>query len=692
MVLKRFNIILIIIPILLCYTNSIVAQTEEIRDTIQAATITDFRKVSSAQLTKITGRDIKPVISAMGEANAIGFIKMLPGISSGVEGSNSFYVRGGNNGNNLVSIDGVTLYGAGHLLGFTSAVSNSMIESSEFEKGGFSSEDGNFIASHLKFKLKDGDMDKIHMGASISNVMIGAWCSAPVVKDKLSVMVNMRYSPIQAEYNMFSKYWKDNEFLPEKILASVYDVSGKLRYVVSNRSSFSLTALYTYDNYSYDFKGKSYDEFGWKNVMISGLWDYAVNNDWSFKAGVSYNSFGSHQSQQRSYKTDSPLTEIGISNSIYELKFTFLTTCILDDYSTFQLGAEGRFAEFTPGSFKNLYNSARSDSGNETMKTFLGALNGEYRFSNGRFALKAGARLNYFKNDASSYFNPEARLSIDYKIKPQWGVELTADYLNQYYHTLEGIPTGFSTDMIVPAGVYADAERSTQIYIGTYAQITDNVNFTIGGFYKKMDNLVFFKEASNIFGSNYAGWKNNLDIGKGSSYGIEFSAEKTGEALTVKASYTLSKTDRIYPNINWGKSIPFKFDRPHIISANGVYDFYKTDKITHSALLTFSFYSGHCESLQSGYYKADGVPGFEDVDIEYFTYPNNYRVPDYIRLDAGYMLSVRGNKVRHNLTIGCFNVFNRHNTYSLYWDSESQIWKQISILPIMPNINYVVEF
>ncbi len=687
------NKILLLVGILMHVCSMTYAQNVDIEDSIKAVKIVDWRKISSTTLTKVSRTDLKPVIAPLGEVNAIGFVKMLPGISSGVEGSNSFYVRGGNNGNNLISVDGVTLYGNGHLLGFTSAISNSMVEKSEFYKGGFLSEDGNFLASHLKFTMKEGDMKEVHGGAGISNVMFNGWISTPIIKDTLSVIINVRYSPIEAEYNMFSSHWKENEFLPEKINASVYDIYGKVKYIVDKRNTVTLTSLYTYDDYGYNFKDKSDDNFAWRNMIVAGNWIYLVNPQWELNTHLSFNHFQARQYQQRLYSSETKdATDLGIVSRINELKLSSLAKHPLDEYSNIQFGVESRIADFCPGTFKNFKGNTTGTEGNPNIRTFMLSLHGQYEFKKGKFLLRDAVRLNYFSDGETDNINAEFRIYADYKIKSYWGVELTADHLVQYYHTLEGIPTGFSTDIIVPSGYYAKPEMSSQIYTGTYAQIGESFTFSVGGFYKYMQNLVFFKNASELFGSSYAGWKDNLDIGKGKSYGVEFSAEKSGERLTLKAAYTLSKTDRTYPNINYGRPIPFKFDRTHILNMSGIYDFVKNDKYTHSFSVNFTYNTGHCESLLTGFYLTDIIPGLGDVQLDYHGRPNNHRVPDYIRLDAGYTLSVKGERVNHNLSIGCFNVLNRHNTYTLFWDSDDQVWKQVSVMPIMPNINYSIEF
>lgn len=95
------------------------------------------------------------------------------------------------------------------------------------------------------------------------------------------------------------------------------------------------------------------------------------------------------------------------------------------------------------------------------------------------------------------------------------------------------------------------------------------------------------------------------------------------------------------------------------------------------------------------------MPGFDTEnsdDDKYigekdlFTHRNNYLMPRYIRWDIGYYLNITGAKVNHTLNIGMYNVLNRHNAYSLYWDSDNKTWKQLSILPIIPNVSYNICF
>jgi hypothetical protein len=61
-------------------------------------------------------------------------------------------------------------------------------------------------------------------------------------------------------------------------------------------------------------------------------------------------------------------------------------------------------------------------------------------------------------------------------------------------------------------------------------------------------------------------------------------------------------------------------------------------------------------------------------------------------MDVGYHMTLQGKKNLHDLSLGIYNLTNRHNAYSLSWDSEDGRWKKLSIFPIMPNFTYRVSF
>ncbi len=67
-------------------------------------------------------------------------------------------------------------------------------------------------------------------------------------------------------------------------------------------------------------------------------------------------------------------------------------------------------------------------------------------------------------------------------------------------------------------------------------------------------------------------------------------------------------------------------------------------------------------------------------------------MPTFFRWDAGWYMEKESTRAKHRLNLGVYNLTNRHNAYSLSWDSVAGRWKKLSIFPIMPNFTYRVSF
>ena len=70
-----------------------------------------------------------------GESDIIKSITLLPGIHSEADGAGGFEVRGGNAYQNLVTMDGMTLYNPAHLMGIFSTFNDDVIGRATIYKG-----------------------------------------------------------------------------------------------------------------------------------------------------------------------------------------------------------------------------------------------------------------------------------------------------------------------------------------------------------------------------------------------------------------------------------------------------------------------------------------------------------------------------------------------------------------------------
>ena len=272
------------------------------------------------------------------------------------------------------------------------------------------------------------------------------------------------------------------------------------------------------------------------------------------------------------------------------------------------------------------------------------------------------------------------------------GIEATFDKTIQYYHTLEGIPLGWSMDMIVPSDARLAPEKASQVYAGLFLS-REGHNISAGAYTKTMDNLVFFEDATQLFSQAAAGWKDNIKMGYGTSKGVEILYEYNHDKMAARIAYTLSKTDRTFPKLNDGIPFPAKFDRRHILNARIEYIISKKESKELGINTFFTYQSGHWATVPAGQFSGWIVPGDEEVIIDYHTTLHNWQTPPYVRWDVGaFWRYGKGTRRPGTLNAGIYNLLNRHNIYSITFDPNDRRWKSLSIFPIMPTISWTMEF
>lgn len=676
-------------------------QPKEVRDTLRGSVVIGQKSGPREAGTRIVKvEDFRNMVAATGAADVIKYIQTLPGVSTGGEGSSAFYVRGGNLGGNLLTLDGVPLYGSSHLLGFTSVYSPDIVSSAVFQVGGFTSEEGNLTASHVKLASGDGSFDRLHGKLNVSNFMLGGSLSMPVVKDRLSFSGSVRISPVGWELNALKSFSSalDSIGSPK---ALVYDAFGKMSWRINDRHSLSLSAFNSLDAYSYDYGVNSEEHIEWGNLIGNLLYDGRLNDRWKVHAGVSYNRFSNAQGMaKRLGSTDNDLV---IRSSIREI--TASAQANLDKkIFHYQGGFKIRAASFDPATSQRISGGSlliSSDSPATSHRTdcLTGMLHSQVEFEKeDRYDFRAAARLNYCRTnrkdvlEKSGSFDPEASLLARVNVTRWLGIEATADWTAQYYHTLEGIPLGWSLDLIVPSDNQFGPEKASQYYAGLFISAGKH-RMSVGCYTKNMRGLVYFTDATALFSSAAAGWREKIDIGEGSSKGVEFLYEKSGDKFSYRLAYTYSKTDRLFAEVNNGLSFPAKFNRPHILNVSAEYSIVK-NKCRELALnVLFTYQSGHWETVAAGKYDGILITEPDRVPLKYLTTVNNFEMPAYIRADLGCSLRFnQDRRIRHALNVGIYNLFNRHNPFSLTFDTEERTWKQISLFPIMPSLNWTMEF
>lgn len=689
---KLLNIRQVIALLSVFWVTGVMAQEIEKKDTILPAVITDVKgKQLSASERIITPVDFSMYPTAVGEGDFVKLVQTLPGIASGSDGSSNFYVRGGNMGGNLQTLDGVPIYGTSHLIGLTTAYPSEVISSSLFQVGGFTSEEGNLTSSHIKLTSKDGSFDRVTGKLNISNLLVGGSVSTPLKINKLSLLASVRVSPAPYLFKAISDRLDKEQIGIRDADAVIYDIYAKVKYRVNGSHSLSFSAFRSQDKYNFIMSSDSEDKMGWNNLLAILQYDGPWLKRGGLHVSASYNHYSNSQGMIK--LLDDTNNNLMIRSLMNEGIFQATVNTGIGDKWSFQYGLKARLGQFCPGSARELkstglYPKTSSPFVRKEYLNFTGVIHGQAEYGsyeNNKYRL--AGRLNY--NNVSG-FVPEASALIRLHFIKQLGMEITGDYVSQFYHTLEGTPLGWSLDMIVPPTAELKPESALQAYVGFFSDIEKH-HFSVGAYYKKMYNLLWYADATKLFDSAMPGWEQNIEMGSGTSKGLECMYEKTGDLLNWRISYTLSKTDRLFPKLNQRQSFPAKYDRTHILSANASARLLTRDRFRLSLSGLFTYQSGHRETVPAGSWWDNNIISGE-TEIEFHTTLNNYRMPAYIRMDIGALFEFTNIRFPQTLNIGVYNVMNRHNPFSLTYNPDTKQWNQISLLPVMPSLKYSIQF
>ena len=682
------------------------AQEVVIRDTLRASKIEDSRIRRIVGVQVVGSDQIRNHVSPMGESDYIKFIQTLPGVSTGADGTSSIYVRGGNLGGNVVTLDGVPVYGASHLLGFTTVLSNDVVDKTEFQVGGFSSDVGNLTASHIRLHSADGDMRQWHGSGSVSNFMLSAQANGPIVKDRVSAVVAARYSPLGLEFGLVDK------MIPEisGLSTLVYDVYGKVNVQLDDRQTLDFTVFRSKDDYRFTQGGSTQDRMGWSNLIGRAQWTRSLGDGLALKAIGYWSSRASRQAQEKSVVVDQSMGGIiapdqtvknyfSVCDSLREVSVQTQINWQVNECWTVDGGLQWRMGLFNPGASSSYSgsllrpeHSASITDNRMTSNTWMAHAQANYQVGE-RVQVRGALRYSLHQTSGSYGKNVgkgEFSLLGRWRMADWIGLEGTVDHLAQFYHTLEGLPLGWSLDMVVPSDKDFAPEMADQVYGGLFGD-ADGHSWSIGGYWKWMDNLLYFADGGSLFNASLGSWRTGIYTGKGRSYGLEVTYGYRGKRLETRLAYTLSKTDRLFDRLNGGEWFPAKFDRRHMLNVTGDYSLIQRERIKMGVTTLVTLQSGCWETVPIGHYTVPALTR-EEFTVDLYSGMNNYRMPTFFRWDAGLYLEKSAARAKHRLNLGVYNLTNRHNPFLITYDAETKEWNQISLLPILPSISYRVEF
>jgi hypothetical protein len=683
---------------------------------------------SDAQIIK--GEDLNLTPSLLGEPDLIRMLPLLPGVTTGTDGVEGIHVRGGNPEQNLVLIDDVPVYNIYHVAGVFSVFNTSAIRTAEIIKGGFPARYGGRLSSVLNVRTKEGNSQRYSGEFNLGMLALRATLEGPIIKDKCAFFISGRQSFLDWYIRPLSSYLKENRGERGDIGYQFHDLNAKLHYRFSFKDVLYLSYYNGSDFYNNDgFRSdtlvfltnnkdtlryrsdQSYvEQLEWGNKIASLRWNHIFGDKLFSNTVLTYSKLevGLHyydtdsvinlRNQSTEYKVfnigdfRSAIEDIGIKSD-FDLSMT--------DKRTVRFGAGITRRFFSPGALAYDDGIGNVDPGaikNESIGTleYFAYMEQEWRLKNGGL-INAGVHGAGLRVQNKSYFSPQPRLAAMLPLGRATALRLYGSRMTQFLHLLSSSGIGLPTDLWVPATAKIKPGQAWQAGAGFDVEIKRLFDFSADIYFKYMTDLVSFSEGAFFLND----WQENVTIGNGRSYGLELMWKKSTPKTTAWVAYSLSWTDRQFDKINFGRRYPFKYDRRHDLKI--VVSQKLTKWLSVSADWVFS--SGFAFSIPLEQFNVDLTDIIfppQVVGALAFGNKNQYRMPNYHRLDLSANVNFGKRSLRHRIQLGFYNVYNRRNP--LYYNVRTRYvnenyairakkeFVQTTLIPFLPSLNYAVSF
>lgn len=659
-------------------------------------------------ITKLNITEIKRLPAFMGEVDVIKSIQLLPGINTVGEGSSGFNVRGGRIDQNLIMMDGGQIFNSSHALGLLSNFNPDVVEEFTLYKGNVPAQFGGRASSVLDVRTRSGNFDNWKVKGGIGLISSRLAVEGPIIKDKTSLIVGSRFS--YSDWVLKAVGETD----VRQSSASFYDVNANLTHRFSSKNQIALTLYQGNDFFRFSH------EFGYEYTtrLINLKWKSIFNDHWSSTlTAVS----GDYESKLYDFNATSARS---LTNGIgyYQVKETMLHTV-------------GESHALTFGAEMNLYNAKPEitrpfGSNSTTLAQRVEKDRGREVafFANEEFTLSpvisftAGIRYSMYQNvgaDTVYHYQPgqvksvtsvqdttyyadnqaiqtyqgwEPRVSARFSLTPEKSIKVSYNRMRQYIQLISNGTAPTPIDLWQVCNPHLQPQIADNYAIGYFQNARDNM-FELSGevFYKTTSNLVEYKDFAQLLLNRHL--ETELLQGHGKSYGIELYAKKNSGGWTGWVSYTFLRSfiqvNGTHPEeqVNQGNWYPTNYDKPHTVNITANHRLGKNMRFAAN----FTYSTGRPTSALESNYRAGSVA------IPIYSERNQYRIPDYWRLDISITLNSVLKKVDDNLTFSVYNLLGRRNAYSIYYqqpagDPIPQGYKLSILGSALPSLTYNFTF
>jgi len=632
-------------------------------------------------LEKISAKAIKEIPMIMGERDILKVSEMMPGIVTVGEGSAGLNVRGGNYDQNAFYMNRIPIYNTSHLFGFFPAFNADIVKDFSIYKGYIPAQYGGQLSSVFNIIGRQGNRKHFTAHGGISPVAANFSVEGPLKRDTSSFLVSGRYlysdwilrqiddkvihnskagfNDLTASWNydfhksqlsMFVYHSQDDFKLSD--LSSYYYANNGASANLSHHFSTSLSGDFSATGSLYAFSTMDQQEPATAYKHSYQIGDYRVNAD--FTKDISQKNTLQYGAGITLYRIDrgtvSPYgpksvrvpvalgTEQGVESALYVSDSHDLLPWL-------NISAGLRFTLFNP-------------LGARTVYTYAAGGPKDPRYISDTLHYGSGQAIRW-------YFEPDLRSAVIMRTDPAGTVKIAYARMHQNLFVLNNTIALSPNTQWKLADYYIKPARSDQFSAGVFRSFAkQGWETSLEVYYKRTVKYPEFVDGANFLANPLV--ETTLLPGKQDAYGLEFLLRRSGRRLEGWLSYTFSRSivrvegSQPWERINNGLAYPANYDIPHVLNTVIMYHF--TRRFTASGVLTYQ--KGRPVTYPVSVYYINTIPYVD------YSNRNEYRIPDYFRLDLS--LTLEGNlkkkKFIHNsLIFNLYNATGRENPYSVYF-------------------------
>lgn len=549
-------------------------------------TASPFQKVveSPVSLRVIGLQEIEKAPGANRDISKV--VQNYPGVAfSPIGYRNDLIVRGGGPSENRFYLDGVEIPNINHFStqgasgGPVGLIDADLIRSVKFYSGAFPADRGNALSSVLDFSLRDGDMERNSVKATLGASEVSLSSNGHLGK-KTSYLVSVRQSYLQALFKILGL-----PFLP-----AYTDASFKLKTRFDSHNELTLLGLGGLDRMKLNLGIEGEDaeymlsylpKIEQETYTVGGVYrHYTPIHVQTIVLSQSYLNNRNIKYRNNDESSEDNLT-LHLGSVEQETKLRMENTSSWSVWKV-KAGFDLNYSRYKSDEYRKIFADALREYKYHTdLALWRWGLFAsiDYAAPDKSFTASIGVRTdgnNYSDKMKELWRQLSPRLSVSYRLAD--GLFLSG-HVGLYYQLPSYTALGFKGETGDYVNKHLDYISVSQESVGLSWTPNENMEFSVEGFYKLYGNMPFSLSDQiplSCKGNDYGTIGNEAlsSQAKGRSYGAELMFKwLLTQKLNLSSALTLFKSE--FKDGKQGNYVPSAWDNRFILNVSGTYNFPK---------------------------------------------------------------------------------------------------------------------